>query len=190
MNIPEYRHPAESIGGLSTLGEFWRWAMSDVLNNRNRGILAEFIVGKLLEADMSCPRVEWDCYDLIYRSRTVEVKSSAFVQSWHRSGERSKIKFSIGPRLCWDSKTNTYSSEKKRWAEIYIFCLFPANKDDSTRDVLDLAKWAFYVTLTPSLDLHFGLDRQNIGLAAVQTICGDAISHLQLKTCVDFLLDQ
>ncbi|MHC4616924.1 MAG: hypothetical protein ACYTEQ_04130 [Planctomycetota bacterium] len=41
---------SQTIGGLSglTLGDFWSWAYSDVLNNRNRSILAEFLVASAL----------------------------------------------------------------------------------------------------------------------------------------------
>ena len=42
--------PGEKIPGLggSTVGDFWAWAYSDVLENTARGIFAEFLVGSAL----------------------------------------------------------------------------------------------------------------------------------------------
>ena len=73
----------ESIGEIGTLGDFWRWAMSDLLSNGTRGVFAEYIVGKLLGADFSSPRLEWDAYDLLYEGHRIEVKSSSYIQTWH-----------------------------------------------------------------------------------------------------------
>lgn len=82
MPVPDFREPHEPIGDLATVGEFWRWAMSDLLGNRVRGLLAEFIVGRLLGDDtLSHPRMEWDSYDLLYRGHKIEVKSSAYTQT-------------------------------------------------------------------------------------------------------------
>lgn len=44
--------------------EFWQWNQSDLLNNALRGTIAEFIVGKALEA-VEGVRMEWDAFDLI-----------------------------------------------------------------------------------------------------------------------------
>lgn len=155
MPVPEFRDPDDPIGDLATVGEFWRWAMSDLLGNRARGILAEFIVGKLLgDETLSHPRLEWDSYDLFYREHKIEVKSLAYVQTWHTGGvnERSALSFGIAPHTGWDARTNTYEDEKKRYADCYVFCVFPAERGDPTHDVLDLDKWAFYITTTAHLE--------------------------------------
>ena len=46
------------------LSDFWSWNQSDLIENRTRGILAEFIVKKALEIE-SDKRIEWDNFDLI-----------------------------------------------------------------------------------------------------------------------------
>ena len=46
------------------LNEFWKWNQSNLLENRTRGILAEFIVKQALNIDNEI-RIEWDSYDLI-----------------------------------------------------------------------------------------------------------------------------
>ncbi len=45
------------------LKDFWSWNQSNLIENRTRGILAEFIVKEALEIN-SKNRVEWDDYDL------------------------------------------------------------------------------------------------------------------------------
>src|SRR5690348_8635943 len=82
---PECRflEPSEHVPGLKDLRviDFWRWAYSDVLSNRNRSIFAEFVVGAALGV-LSKPRTEWDSVDLYYEGSRIEVKSSADIQAW------------------------------------------------------------------------------------------------------------
>lgn len=61
------RRPADPIPGISglTVCDFWRWAYSDILSNRNHSIFADFIVGVALGV-VDRPRVEWDGVDLHY----------------------------------------------------------------------------------------------------------------------------
>ena len=69
-----------------SLLDFWRWDASDLLNNTTRGRLTEFIVGSAVGVDFSTPRQEWDNYDLDTPSGIkIEVKSSAYIQSWKLS---------------------------------------------------------------------------------------------------------
>jgi hypothetical protein len=56
--------------GHMTLSDFWSWGYSDLWSNRNRAILAEFIVGALLEV-LKKPRIEWDAVDLVYQGKMI-----------------------------------------------------------------------------------------------------------------------
>lgn len=69
-----------------------------------------------------------------------------------------------------------------------MFCVFPAERDDPSRDVLDLNKWAFYVTTTANLEAHVAPDVQTIGIGQVRAACGDPVTHRRLKAAVDSLL--
>ncbi len=133
-----------------TLLDFWAWSQSDLTNNTLRGIIAEFIVMKAL--GISQPfRIEWDAYDLITETGLkIEVKSAAYLQSWHQE-KLSKISFGIAPTIAWDAKTNTYATQKKRWADCYIFCLLH-HQDKSNIDPLNMDQWTFYVLPTAILD--------------------------------------
>lgn len=155
MIAPEMLSGDESIycsgeaTGLSVL-DFWRWQGSNLLDNSLRGVLAEFYVTSALECKKA-PRVEWDGYDCLTREGIkVEVKTSAYIQSWDQA-KLSSIQFDIAPKLAWDAKTNTYSTEPKRHADVYVFCVH-AHKDQTTINPLDLSQWDFYVLSTKRLD--------------------------------------
>ncbi|MDP9476496.1 MAG: hypothetical protein M3R38_12580 [Actinomycetota bacterium] len=107
------------------------------MSNTDRAVFAEFVVGTALGVT-DAPRVEWDAVDLRYGEKTIEVKSSAYVQSWHREQDPpSQISFDLKERLSWDAATNTYRVEPSRAADCYVFCVY-AEKDRSRANVLDV----------------------------------------------------
>ena len=128
---------------------FWQWSTSQLLGNALRGILAEFIVASAIDV-LDSPREEWDAYDLMTKDGLkIEVKSSAYLQSWKQK-ELSKISFGIQPTKVWDENNNR-SSESKRQADVYVFCVL-AHNDQSTVNPLDLSQWEFYVLDTKVLN--------------------------------------
>lgn len=146
------------------LKDFWSWNQSDVLNNVLRGVLAEYIVAKAIDA-MNPIRIEWDAYDLITEEGIkVEVKSSAYLQSW-RQVSPSKIIFDIKPTKAWNSETNEMDSETKRQSDVYVFCLLK-NKDRVTIDPLKIDQWEFYVLSTERLNAEKGAQK-SIGLSSL-----------------------
>ena len=65
--------------------DYWSWAYSDIVGNTNRGVLAEFIVARAIGSEPAV-RNDWAAYDLETPSGIkVEVKSSAYLQSWHQT---------------------------------------------------------------------------------------------------------
>ena len=147
MNLSEKLHLSLKSGtenfsfdnqnlGFSLL-DFWRWSVSDILSNATRGILAEFIVAQALNADIANVRNEWDAYDLLTPEKIkVEVKSSAYLQSWEQT-DYSKISFSIRAAKPWDWSIDKRSNTPVRSADIYIFCLLK-HKDKATVNPLNL----------------------------------------------------
>ncbi len=159
----------EPIPGLDgqTVADFWRWAYSDVLSNRNRSILAEFLVAHALGvADR--PRVEWDSTDLLFRGRRVEVKSAAYRQSWPQA-KPSAIRFSIKKANPWDSTTGRYGGGPTRCSDVYVFGLFPVWEADAASP-LDVRAWEFFVVATKRLNDEFG-GAKSLSLAAVRRVC-------------------
>lgn len=177
--------PTERIPGMAgvMVGDFWSWAYSDVLSNANRSVFAEFMVGEALGC-LDSPRVEWDAVDLRYRGLGIEVKSSAYLQSWPQT-RLSTISYDIGRKRGWDAHTNTYADTPERAADCYVFCLF-ADTDPAQANVLDVDRWQFYVIAKETIEQVFD-SQKSVGLARVQQLC-DPVPFAQLKSAVDRVL--
>lgn len=142
LNGSEPLHSASNSLGHTVL-DFWRWSYSNLVNNASRGVLAEYLVASALGVT-NRGRVEWDAYDLVTADGIkVEVKSAAYLQSWSQA-KLSTIRFAIPKTLSWNSETNTYDVQKKRKADVYIFCLLH-HQEKATLDPLDVTQWTFYV---------------------------------------------
>ncbi len=168
-----------------TVGDFWSWAYSDILSNTDRAVFAEFVVGTALGVT-DAPRVEWDAVDLRYGEKTIEVKSSAYVQSWHREQDPpSQISFDLKERLSWDAASNTYRVEPSRAADCYVFCVY-AEKDRSKANVLDVDRWEFYVVSTEQINRQLG-SRKTAALSTIRTLA-EPVGYNRLKERVDSAL--
>ena len=150
----------------TTLGDFWQWAYSDIVGNINRGILAEFIVARVLGSPEAV-RTIWTSYDLDTSTGVkVEVKSAAYLQSWSQK-EVSWPMFSIGRTFGWDPQTGEDTKERRRHSDVYVFCLLAYKDDKHYLNPLDLRQWVFYVVATSEIDAEFG-DRKQASLPQVQ----------------------
>lgn len=157
-----------------SLLDFWRWSVSDILSNATRGRFAEFIVATATNIDKTALRDEWSAYDL----RTpdgikLEIKSAAYIQSWFQR-TLSKILFSIKPAQYWDAKTNKLSVDKKRHADVYVFCLL-YHTDKQSVDPLNLNHWKFYVLATKELN-EYVRSQHSITLKSLQRLT-NAVSY-------------
>ena len=122
-----------------------------MVSNATRGIIAEFLVAEALGIASSKVREEWAAYDLeASNGTTIEVKSAAYIQSWHQR-ELSRISFGVSKTRAWDKDTNRLSEEARRQADVYVFALL-AHTDKQTIDPLDVSQWEFFVLPTETLD--------------------------------------
>ena len=163
--LEELHENGEPVG--TSVLDFWCWATSDLLSNATRGVLAEYIVARVLGLD-SGVRAQWDAYDLMTSTGLkVEVKSSAYLQSWYQK-ELSIIQFGIAPTLKWDEATNKRESERRRQADVYVFCVLTP-RDQATVDPLNLKQWTFYVLPTVVLDQRVPTQK-SIGLTGLKKL--------------------
>ena len=134
-----------------TIVDYWQWAYSGILGNTERGNLAEFLIAKALGIDTHV-RNDWEDFDLVTTDGfKIEVKSSAYVQSWPQKRFYSP-RFSIKKTLpTWDYKSTT----KERRADLYVFCLL-AHQDKQTINPMDLTQWEFCVLRTDVIEQEFG----------------------------------
>ena len=159
--------------------DYWSWAYSDIVGNTNRGALAEFIVARAIGSEPAV-RNDWASYDLEAPSGIkVEVKSSAYLQSWHQTTV-SAPSFSIRKAKEWSPETNEFGEERRRHSDVYVFCLLAYKGDKRLLDPLDLSQWEFYVVKTFEIDRIFG-ERSSISI--------NRVKDLSLAHSVDSLVD-
>ena len=140
-------NPATHTAGAAIL-DFWQWAFSDLTSNTLRGIFAEWLVARACGVAAGV-RTEWDAFDIKVGDIQVEVKSSAYRQSWKQSS-LSKPQFTIRPTRAWTSESG-FEQEIKRQAHVYVFCLLAEQHEDKLNP-LDTTQWQFLVLPTRVLN--------------------------------------
>jgi hypothetical protein len=183
----ERRNGAEAFrAGGAELGfnvlSFWQWSASDLVGNALRGILAEYLVAQALGVADDGIREEWAPYDLrTPEGITVEVKSAAYIQSWHQN-QLSTISFLCPKTKAWDPQTGLYEAEPRRQARVYVFALL-AHREQATLDLLDLGQWEFYVVPTAVLDAR-ERNQHSITLPSLKALHGDPLGFAGIAGAV------
>jgi len=160
------------------LKDFWSWFASDLLDNTLRGTLAEFIVSNAL--GVTVPKENWNAYDIKFDKWKIEVKSSAFLQSWSQK-RASTITFSIRPTRAWTRKDGR-AIQAKRQSDMYIFCVL-SETDKEKVNPLNLDQWDFYPVLTSVFDQKHKTQK-TIGLASLKKLCPDKCNYDSLYEAV------
>ncbi|WP_422005792.1 hypothetical protein [Roseivirga pacifica] len=159
--------------------DFWQWNQSDLIENRNRGILAEFLVMKGLDLK-SETRLEWDAYDFkTENGLKIEVKSASYIQAW-RQKKLSSISFNIKKTKAL-LEDNNYANSPERQADIYILCLLH-HKDQTTINPMDLKQWRFYLVTKTVLDKEL-LDQKTLSLSTLKLLPHKSCDFYGLKSC-------
>ena len=180
------------------IASYQRWAAGNLVDNRNRGIFAEWLVGQALQAvDANEFRQEWDPWDLQYRDARIEVKASGMSQSWSPL-RPSQPSFGVAaPLRIWCAQTNEWQQNDQgtRPAHVYVFCLHkpvPA----TNANVADPTTWDFWVTVPgpPAQVLDDKLGAQKTVRPTTldrlaKRIDAKRIEWSQIKTAVDRLID-
>jgi hypothetical protein len=156
---------ADGVQPFSVL-EFWSWALSDLQDNANCGVLAEFIVAKAIGAEIAV-RGSWDDFDLVAPSGiSVEVKASAFLQAWNQHPKTPPSFANL------KAKTEPFFR-----AAIYVFALQTA-KTPQQFDPLDLGQWQFWVA---SLNQLRELNQNSMRLTTVCAQFGEGVPFGSLE---------
>ena len=166
-----------------SLRDYWRWSASSLMDNTARGLVAEFLVATALKGYIpDQPRVEWDAYDFMAkidgRKVSIEVKSSAYVQSWEQR-RYSNLQFNIrSTRKPDPDKPGTYSGERCR-ADIYVFCALVEKKTCEHVVVLNTDNWRFRVI--PQERLRRLRDQKTIAWSSLERLPSGAFGYDQLR---------
>ena len=174
---------AEHFVGMeeTTVRDFWQFALGDLRMNNARGYLAEFIVGKALGIE-NLTRVEWNSYDLVFGDITIEIKSSAFLQSWDQK-KVSALQFSglQGTQYHPRAPGNGEDPLGKRFnAMVYVFCAHTQTEHE-TYDQLDISQWEFYVVSRSALA---ETGQQSLGINRVRQLANGPTAWADLASAI------
>ncbi|HWX44611.1 MAG TPA: hypothetical protein VNY52_04735 [Solirubrobacteraceae bacterium] len=132
--------------------DFWRWAFSDLRTNIVRGVLAEYLVARAV-GDPSLLREAWGNWDVTTATGIkVEVKSSAYLQSWNQR-KLSSIVFSGLTGREWSAGTNEFAADRALHAQVYVFAVHTC-REPGEYDPLKIEDWEFRVMSAAQLAEH------------------------------------
>ena len=100
--------------------------------------------------------------------------------------KESTPRFSIRQAFAWNPDTDTYSDEKIRDSDIYVFCLHK-HRDKETLDLLDVSQWDFYILPTAALERE-AKEQKTIGLASLYRLGARKVSFGQIHDTLRDLL--
>ncbi len=159
-------------GRFGEMVDFWRWAYADLKPNNVRGVFAEWMVAQILGLDPA-PRDSWAEFDLQLPApdnRKIEVKASAYRQSWHTERSPSSgISFSGLKGQKWIEEERRYDGVSGYHAEIYVFCV-QIQENDKGWDAFQLANWEFYILPRACFEKN---REKSLSLATVQRYAGN-----------------
>ena len=155
-----------------------------MVSNVTRGRLAEFIVANALGIATDSVRDEWSAYDLEKSGLKIEVKSSAYIQSWSQK-KLSSIQFLVQRTKAWDRQSNIQSKESTRQADVYVFAEL-AHQDKDTINPLNVSQWQFYVLLKSVLDGRTR-SQHSITLKTLIKLSGGFVAYSQLSKKMESL---
>jgi hypothetical protein len=162
-----------SFNGKNTnlsIGDFWRFEFSNLIDLH--GFVAEYLVARALGKDEPDNSIGWTDYDILYKSKRIEVKSSAYFQTWRKDG-----------KIC---QQRTFSIRQKNKNDIYVFCLL-LGKNEIDANPLQLEHWEFYVVATKTIKEKCG-DNKSISLKRLRSIA-NPIKYDNLKTSIDKIIE-
>jgi hypothetical protein len=171
---------AERFVGLdATVADFWRWAFSDLRDNTTRGILAEFLVAKAV-GDQRTLRIGWDNFDAqAPDGTTIEVKCSAFLQSWVQKRYSDLVFGRLSARE-FDATRNEYSVDVRVRADVFVFAV-QTQREPSSYDVLNISHWEFWVASANMIRERAG---KTVGISWVRRHATGPFPHCDLADAI------
>jgi hypothetical protein len=142
--LPQRLEAEEEFDGADArVGDFWRWAFSDLRDNTTRGVLAEFLVALALGRTED-RRIGWDNYDVKTASGIrVEVKASGYLQTWAQA-RPSQLSFGRVSGRAWDENTNTFDDVASVRADVFVFAVHTC-LEHAAYNTRDVSQWEFHV---------------------------------------------
>lgn len=167
----------EAIG--LTMLDFWKYQYSNIFDLQEN--IAEFIVGKALGLNEPCNRDGWSLYDILYRSKRIEIKESGYYYSWQKNGKISNQRtFGV---------TSAYGEDnvKERQNDIYVFCL-NTGITAAESNPLEMDNWEFFVVPTNVINQECPIEQKTLSLGRIRKLA-PATRYCDLKRVIDSYID-
>ena len=172
------------------LEDFRYWAGGNLVDNRNRGIFGEWLVGHALGVIREGQiRQEWDAVDLRYGELLIEVKTSGVSQTWNKEGS-STPRFGISrQKRAWFADTDDWTvyDPPQRTADVYVFCLHQS-APATNENVADPDSWSFWVLATPTIDKELS-DQASVGVSTLNQLA-EPVAWSGIKAAVNRIAGQ
>lgn len=180
-----------------TVLDFWRFQFSNLLDMQGR--VGEYIVAKALGKKDPDNNNGWTLWDINYRDKRIEVKTTAYFQPWRVEWDENGEVINDDGTNCSEIRTFSISKAegeengvkvKKRWSDIYIFVL-NQGRTKKDADPLNLEHWEFYVIPTGVINKKCG-EGKSISLGRVRNLLKpkEGVKFDQLKATIDKLIDE
>lgn len=155
--------------------DFWKYAYGD-LNSDPRDVVAEFLVSKALGIGESINRQSWLPYDIKYREKRIEVKSTSYYQTWRDENDKT---------ICRDKRFSIRQAEQN---DIYVFCVLQGDTREEA-DPLVMEKWDFYIVPTSELKQNYP-GRKTIPLEKFQGFGFSKVCYSEIKNEIDKICEK
>ncbi len=168
--------------------DFWRYQYSNI--GALGGELAEFFVARALGINKAENLDYWTAYDISYRYKRIEVKSTQYVHAWNKTRVSEQRSFSIEPtRNAYWSYQKGNQKEYERQNDLYVFCL-NQNKDITKNDPLCIDDWVFYIVPTYKINEYANERQKTISLNVVKRLSSMEVKFGELKDDIDQIIDE
>ncbi len=172
-----------------TVLDFWRFSYGYLAGQSPA--IAEFLVAKALGIEKAENVTYWTAYDMSYRGKRVEVKSTEYVHAWNKDGVSKVRTFSIAPthNAYWE---NAETKALSRQSDLYVFCV-NTNREFQNPQPLILDHWDFYPVATSEINSYAekngNPDQKTISLSVIEHLAGDPVKWNDLKAGIDKVID-
>lgn len=174
--------------------DLWRYSYCQV----GLGDLSEFIVARALGVEKPENATHWTAYDMSYRNKRIEVKSTAYIHAWNKEKVSKNRVFSIEPSrndywLASVSAIDGSKQEYSRQSEVYVFAI-NADKDLENHNPFELDAWEFYVVPTFKINEYAikngNPNQKKIALGVVRKLAREMVGFDGLREAVDRAIDE
>ena len=148
--------------------------------NNARGYLAEFLVARAV-GSQDPMRIEWASHDVTTPDGIrIEVKTSAYLQSWSQRDPSSPRFSLVGAAECWDDEAGEWRVDPRGRVDVWVFCLQECQKHEDYRP-LDVGQWRFWVAPNAVIE---ALGQKSAALSTIERIAGTGIAWEDLPAAV------